>query len=220
MTISESAVWVFDLDDTLYLEKNYQHSGYLHIANHLKKTYKKDVYQIIKLASEQRKDVFHEICSALLLPNSVKQSLLWMYRLHIPQIELSSNVNDALSLIKTRSLAMAIITDGRSVTQRNKLHALGLSDVDCLISEEWGELKPGTLRFQEIERRYPDAKKYIYVGDNIKKDFVTPKNMNWITIGLRDSGNNIHSQNISLVTDDYLPHFWINSLSELQDYIC
>ncbi|MFM2653670.1 HAD family hydrolase [Vibrio owensii] len=220
MEINKSAVWVFDLDDTLYSEKDYQRSGYLYIARHLKKLYQKDVSGIIEKADAQNKDVLEEICCALSLPDSVKQSLLWMYRLHIPTIELTSDVKCTLEAIKSRCSTIAVITDGRSVSQRNKLLSLGLEQLDSLVSEEWGESKPGDLRYKEIERRYPNKSQYIYVGDNVKKDFITPKKMNWLTIGIRDAGNNIHSQDLSEISDEYLPHFWINSLSELQDYVC
>lgn len=220
MEINKSAVWVFDLDDTLYPEKDYQRSGYLHIAHYLTKLYQQDVSDIIEKAAVQNKDVLQEICDALSLPDSVKQSLLWMYRLHIPTIELTSEVKCTLELIKSHCAAVAVITDGRSVSQRNKLFSLGLEEVDCLVSEEWGESKPGDIRFKEIERLYPHESQYIYVGDNVKKDFITPKKMNWLTIGVRDSGNNIHSQDLSEISDEYLPHFWINSLAELQEYVC
>ncbi|MBN9781232.1 HAD hydrolase-like protein, partial [Vibrio parahaemolyticus] len=213
MEISKSAVWVFDLDDTLYSEKDYQRSGYLHIAHHLKNLYQQDILDIIDKADAQDKDVLHEICSALSLPDSVKQSLLWMYRLHIPDIELAPDVRHTLDMIKSCCSAMAVITDGRSVSQRNKLFSLGLERLDSLISEEWGESKPGDIRFKEIERRYPDKCQYIYVGDNVKKDFITPKKMNWLTIGIVDSGVNIHSQDLSNFSDEYLPHFWLNSIS-------
>lgn len=220
MEINKSAVWVFDLDDTLYSEKDYQRSGYLHVADHLKKLYQQDVSDIIEEADTQNKDVLQEICCALSLPDSVKQSLLWMYRLHIPTIELTADVKCTLEVIKLHCSAIAVITDGRSISQRNKLLSLGLDQIDSLVSEEWGESKPGGIRFQEIERRYPNESQYIYVGDNVKKDFITPKKMNWLTIGLRDAGNNIHSQDLPGISDEYLPHLWINSLSELQDYVC
>ncbi|TNZ35798.1 2-haloalkanoic acid dehalogenase, partial [Vibrio parahaemolyticus] len=96
-------------------------------------------------------------------------------RLHIPDIELAPDVRHTLDMIKSCCSAMAVITDGRSVSQRNKLFSLGLERLDSLISEEWGESKPGDIRFKEIERRYPDKCQYIYVGDNVKKDFITPK---------------------------------------------
>ncbi|WP_104037123.1 HAD family hydrolase [Vibrio jasicida] len=220
MEINKSAVWVFDLDDTLYTEKDYQRSGYLYIAHHLNKLYQQDVSGIIEKADAQNKDVLQEICRALSLPDSVKQSLLWMYRLHIPTIELTPDAKCTLEVIKSRCSAIAVITDGRSVSQRNKLLSLGLEQIDSLVSEEWGESKPGDIRFKEIERRYPNESQYIYVGDNVKKDFITPKKMNWLTIGIRDAGNNIHSQDLSEISDEYLPHFWVNSLSELQDYVC
>lgn len=220
MKINRASVWVFDLDDTLYSERKYQLSGYYYIAQHLQKLYQENVWEIMKEADLKGEDVFHKVCLALSLPDSVKQSLIWMYRLHVPNITLHPDIKNTLKIIKSKSSALAIITDGRSVSQRNKLLSLGLESIDTLVSEEWGEVKPGEKRFLEIERRYPLAKKYIYVGDNLKKDFVTPNKMNWLTIGLRDSGNNIHSQQLSQIELSYHPSFWINSISELQDYLC
>ncbi|TOF71347.1 2-haloalkanoic acid dehalogenase, partial [Vibrio parahaemolyticus] len=75
MEISRSAVWVFDLDDTLYSEKDYQRSGYLHIAHQLKNLYQQDILDIIDKADSEGKDVLQEICYTLSLPDSVKQSL-------------------------------------------------------------------------------------------------------------------------------------------------
>lgn len=220
MKISSNAVWVFDLDDTLYLERDYQLSGYQHIAQHVQNLYQKDVWPLIQDADSKGEDVLQSVCSALSLPESAKQSFIWIYRLHIPNITLSSDVEKTLRIIEDKSLALATITDGRSVSQRNKLFSLGLGKIDALISEEWDEVKPGKKRFLEIESRYPLAEQYIYVGDNIKKDFITPNQMNWLTIGLRDSGHNVHSQQVSQIEPSYLPNIWINTISELQDFLC
>ena len=59
---------------------------------------------------------------------------------------------------------------------------------------------------------------YIYVGDNVSKDFITPNKMDWITIGIKDNGLNIHQQSISDLSEDYLPNFWIESIADLREY--
>ncbi|EHI9277789.1 HAD-IA family hydrolase [Vibrio vulnificus] len=219
MKVDKSAVWVFDLDDTLYPERQYQLSGYRHIANHLNVLFKIDISQLIETADEEGKDVLDEICHTLSIPKSTKESLLWMYRLHVPDIQLMPKVKETLDLIQS-NYSIAIITDGRSISQRNKLLSLGLENIETFVSEEWNEVKPGKLRFQEVEKRYADCKQFIYVGDNIKKDFLTPNRMGWMTIGIKDAGYNIHSQDLRVVKSSYLPKIWIDSVSNIQDFLC
>ncbi|WP_318489718.1 HAD family hydrolase [Photobacterium leiognathi] len=215
MIISKNSVWVFDLDDTLYKERDYQISGYHSIASLIYRLYQQDVNPIIKQAIEDEKDVLQSICNYINLPLSVKDSLLWQYRNHIPKLTLDDDTNQTLSHIKKNSLAIAILTDGRSVSQRAKISSLGLSHYDLYISEEWGKDKPDDKRFLAIMGKYPSADSFIYVGDNIKKDFITPNKLGWVTIGLNDYGYNINSQNIVALSDSYYPDYWIESLSEL-----
>ena len=56
----------------------------------------------------------------------------------------------------------------------------------------------------------------MYIGDNPKKDFVAPNQLNWVTVGLRDDGRNIHPQHQDGLLDDYLPMHWINCITELE----
>ncbi|MEI8597183.1 HAD hydrolase-like protein [Vibrio sp. M60_M31a] len=139
MKISKSSVWVFDLDDTLCPEREYQLSGYHYIADHLQRLYQRNVLDLMLDADSNGKDVLQEVCLALSLPDSVKQSLLWMYRLHVPTITLDPDIKSAIEMIQSSCTALAIITDGRSISQRNKLLSLGLDAIDTLVSEEWGE---------------------------------------------------------------------------------
>ncbi|MCK7645403.1 HAD-IA family hydrolase [Shewanella sp. JNE10-2] len=220
MKINNQYVWVFDLDDTLYSELEYQKSGYKAIADFVRNIYKQDVEKVIETAINNKQDVLNEICNYLNVPLSVKDSFLWLYRLHFPQIRLYNGVLEALSMIESNSVALSIITDGRSVSQRLKVLALGLDCYEVLISEDWQELKPQSERFHYIQNKYPNAYGFIYVGDNLKKDFITPNQLGWITIGLKDAGNNIHTQKVDLVDACYLPKIWIDSFTELQEFLC
>ncbi|MDI5836514.1 HAD family hydrolase [Shewanella xiamenensis] len=220
MKVNNQYVWVFDLDDTLYSELEYQKSGYKAIADFVRNVYKQDVEQVIETAINNKQDVLNEICNSLNVPLSVKDSFLWLYRLHFPQIRLYNGVLEALSMIESNSVALSIITDGRSVSQRLKVLALGLDCYEVLISEDWQELKPQPERFHYIQNKYPNAYGFIYVGDNLKKDFITPNQLGWITIGLKDVGNNIHKQKTDLVDACYLPKIWIDSFTELQEFLC
>lgn len=220
MNIPNSALWVFDLDDTLYKEKEYQASGYCAIRDFVQIYFDSDVESVIQYARSHNQDVLESVCTYLRVPSSVKESLLWCYRLHTPNIQLDHVTRDALNFIQDNSKGISILTDGRSVSQRAKIKALGLNNYELYVSEEWGDIKPEATRFKAIMDNNPNVKTFIYVGDNIKKDFITPNKLNWVTIGLKDNGDNIHSQVLHDVQSDFLPDVWINSLKELKSFVC
>lgn len=210
-----NTVIVFDLDDTLYPEADYVASGVRHVCARLHSLYGTDVYRDINSALETnpKVDWLAFACELVGLPNTAKESLLWEYRLHEPAITLSTDVKSILSVLKEFT-SLAVLSDGRSVTQRLKLKALGLSDLPLYISQEFGSEKPDLLRFKRIVRDFPD-RSYIYVGDNPLKDFVAPNHLGWLTIGLRTDGRNIHQADIYELEQCYLPHYWVETLPEV-----
>lgn len=215
--LSETTV-VFDLDDTIYSERDYQLSGYKSIIESCNLLYDVDITDTVYSAINSNGDVLDEIVKQLGLSNNSKDSLLWLYRLHFPKISLSESTKLTLDFIQNNAKHVAIVTDGRELSQRQKLYSLGLSDWPVFISESWDEIKPGEKRFNHIMKTMP-ASNYVYIGDNIKKDFVTPNKLGWISVGLRDSGKNIHSQDIT-VEQSYLPQVWIYDLKELNSILC
>jgi putative hydrolase of the HAD superfamily len=112
-----------------------------------------------------------------------------------------------------------ILTDGRSITQRLKLHALGLSHLKAYISEEWASEKPDDRRFRQIMVDF-QAASYVYVADNPRKDFVAPNLLDWLTVGLRASGKSIHSQDCEGLPSGYSPRKWIRGWDELMESLC
>ena len=62
--------------------------------------------------------------------------------------------------------------------------------------------------------KFPSADQYIYIGDNPKKDFITPNRLGWTTIGILDSGQNIHSQDVC-IGNEYLPQRWVKSFTDI-----
>ncbi|PSW11202.1 2-haloalkanoic acid dehalogenase [Photobacterium rosenbergii] len=220
MIIPSDTFWVFDLDDTLYKERDYQLSGFDAVANLVQKTFHVDVVDVIQSAQRGNCNVLDSVCSFLDAPSSVKESLLWCYRLHTPNICLDIAARDALDYVGLHSSGISILTDGRAFSQRSKVNALGLQDYSLYISEEWGETKPAPGRFQAIMDANPNICSFVYVGDNIKKDFVTPNQMGWVTIGLKDNGRNIHPQHLHNIEPHFLPTVWVDSLEEIKSFIC
>ena len=130
----------------------------------------------------------------------VVDDLITLYRNHKPQIRLNHKNEHLLFRLKEKVFKVGLITDGRSTQQRNKIHALGLSDYfdDVIISEEFGTEKPSLKNFKYFEDKYSDALNYIYVGDNTSKDFIAPNALGWHSICLLDDGKNIHKQSFEL----------------------
>jgi len=214
LKLSET-VFVLDLDDTLYQEADYQASGFKEVVRKIQEIYGKNLENdLIRLIQLGNTDVLGGLCKAARLPNSVKDTLLWIYRLHHPNISLEPDVKKFVNLLKQRAAGLAILTDGRSFSQRAKLKALELSQFPAYISEEYGDQKPSSTRFEAIASDI-SAKQYIYIADNPEKDFLAPNTLGWLTVGVIDRGKNIHSQIVKDLPNEYSPSFWIGSLSEL-----
>ncbi|MBX2997202.1 MAG: HAD family hydrolase [Caldilineaceae bacterium] len=213
-TFSDLVV-VFDLDDTLYKEIDYVQSGITAVAAMLKSLYHEDLTSVlINARISGVTDIWQLACEKLHLPKETKESLLWFYRLHAPDITLDEKVLATLNYLQDTGATLAILSDGRSVTQRLKLTALGLSHIPAFISEEYSSVKPDPQRFIAISKHWP-GRRYVYVGDNPDKDFYAPNALkNWVTIGLRSDGRNIHQQN-DIGFHESLPHIWIDDIAEL-----
>lgn len=214
-------VIVFDLDDTLYKEIDYLKSAYREVASFLVSEHGvKDPFNLmIKLYSEG-KNVFNELNTHFNLSVPI-ELYLKIYRNHYPTISLDEFAADTLIHLKNQGYTIGLITDGRTITQKNKIKALGLSrflDNDSIvISEEFGTSKPGIQNYLYFHNVFPNAERY-YIGDNPQKDFVTPNYLGWKTFCLLDNGLNIHKQDLNL-SKEYLPNFFIRSLKEITDSI-
>lgn len=220
LKINKQSFLVFDLDDTLYKEKSYNISGLNAVSAFVKKTYGNDLGNLlIEWQQAGIKDIWQNLCNHLQLSHSVKESFLWVYRLHQPNISLPKETKSILHLIRQSTAGVAILTDGRSTTQRLKIAALGLDQLPAFISEDWQSEKPDPKRFMEISRRYK-ANNYIYIGDNPKKDFKAPNELGWYTIGLLGDSENIHSQSVENLKKIFLPNIWVERLDNLREFLC
>lgn len=195
--IYEKSVIAFDLDDTLYKEVDYLKSAFSEIASSINPSDSpKCAFDLLWSTWSDGGDPFAKLIEHYHLSES-KDDLILRYRNHIPNINLDSSVKKTLRLLKEKGYTICLITDGRSVTQRNKIKALGLDEFvdpsNIVISEELGYDKTTSKPYEVIADRYQNARLF-YVGDNIKKDFYWPNLMGWTTICIKDDGSNIHPQ--------------------------
>jgi putative hydrolase of the HAD superfamily len=209
MILPVNKVFVFDLDDTLYSERDFEKSGIEFVYNY----FKIDPFEF-GTAMKSRTNWIEQI--VLQYDNfSTKDSILDLYRYHKPQIELYSSAKIFLEKLISFKVEMSLITDGRSITQRNKLIALGIESYfkNIIISEEIRSEKPSEVNFKMVIDKN-QKKEYVYIADNTQKDFITPNKLGWTTICLLDKGQNVHKQNFGL-PNEYLPQFTINSFEDI-----
>ncbi len=213
-------VVVFDLDDTLYPEADYVNSGVRYVCGQINSLCGIDCYEAIQMQRLQdaKLDWLSLACELTGLKPSIKESLLWMYRLHMPDINLSENCSVSLEKIKSAALAVAILTDGRTVTQKFKLASLGLSHYPIYVSEDYGSAKPSPDRFLAIQKDFP-AEKYVYIADNVQKDFLGCNPLGWLGIGMRGNDRNIYSQSTQGLPESALPTYWVNNWEELAELL-
>lgn len=215
----------FDLDDTLYKEIDYLKSAYNEIVGYAINFCKVENSQIMQMAYDvmldaylKKENAFEKLNSFLGLSIPVIE-YLQIYRMHSPNISLSAETEMVLNKFKESGFVLGLITDGRSVQQRNKIHMLKLErffdNDNILISEEFGTEKPNYNNYLHFMKKFPHCSDFTYVGDNLKKDFVAPNFLGWKTYCLLDDGRNIHKQNFNIIPESAKPKYTITSISEL-----
>lgn len=167
---------VFDLDDTLYSEKQYVRSGYKAIALFLGDV---EVEQRLWNYFINGEKAIDELLKEMNLKKR-KDECLEIYRGHMPKISLYPGVEELILELKRKGIKVGIITDGRVQGQKNKIKALGLEGLmdDIIITDELGGeafRKPNDISFRIMQNRWKiPFEQMAYVGDNPSKDFQAP----------------------------------------------
>lgn len=218
----------FDLDDTLCKEIDYLKSAYREIAEYAAghcrgcsdpvSVLAHKAYDVMLAAYQEGQNAFDVLNSFLGLDLPIAD-YLYIYRNHKPKIALCEDVVRTLDALKAEGVRIGLITDGRSVQQRNKIEALGLGrwieNADIVVSEEIGSEKLALANYEYFMKRYPECQDFTYIGDNLRKDFIAPNALGWITICLMDDGRNIHRQDLDSTPAQALPMKTIESLRDL-----
>lgn len=184
---------VLDLDDTLFLERDYVRSGFEAVAPWVERHFPIRDFCARALRAFQagrRRDVFNAVFRdcGLTVPDSVINDMVRIYRRHSPTISL---LPDAAAFIDSSRgvVKLALVSDGPIDAQRRKLRALRLDYAFDLVvfTDFWGHqfCKPHPRAFSFIQSRLGRRLEYLYVGDNPHKDFDAPAALNWKTIRVR-----------------------------------
>lgn len=214
---------VFDLDDTLYLERDYVRSGFTAVGDHLLEQYRvEDAGSLLwrNFEAGVRGNAFNVAAQQLGFSESLIPELVEVYRHHRPQIQLLGDAVTALTVAQARAHT-ALVTDGYALGQRRKIEALGVEKYleTLVVTNEHGPgwPKPGVKAFQYLREHFgvaPDQ--CVYVGDNPKKDFRAPLALGWRTARIRREGGIYHE--FALDEDDPTPQ-WDHFSAECVQYL-
>jgi len=185
---------VFDVDDTVYLERDYVRSGFdavgrLVAAQWPEAAFAEQCWQLF--LDGHRGNIFNEAAAALRLslpPDAVAQ-FVKVYREHEPAIAFAPDAGDVVAWASTRYRS-GVVTDGPSASQSRKVKALGLDRLagTVVLTDELGpgKGKPALDAFRLIEtQQRVSGAACVYVADNPDKDFAGPKALGWHTIRVR-----------------------------------
>lgn len=168
---------VFDMDDTLYPEKDYVRSGYRAVAA----TFPQVEHMAEKLwaAFEAKQPAIDAVLESEGL-SAFKEKALQIYRNHTPEIALYPGAEALLKRLR-ETKKLGLITDGRPEGQRAKLQSLGLAGYfdHIIVTDELGGVefrKPNQAAFRLMQQALGvPFSQMVYIGDNPKKDFIAPE---------------------------------------------
>lgn len=185
---------VFDIDDTLYLERDYVRSGFAAVGE-----WAATALAIPDLGARawgefeagRRGDIFDRVLAAAgrAADPAIVRAMVDVYRAHTPRIAMLDDARACLEALAGR-VRVAVISDGPVASQAAKAEALGLSrwarPIVLTGSLGPGLGKPHPRAFELVEREVGCAgASCAYVADNPTKDFAGPASLGWATVRVR-----------------------------------
>lgn len=205
---------IFDLDDTLYSEKEYIKSGYKAVSEYLGGFYEDRLWSFFSEGKLAIDEILQE-----LQRTSEKEEALSVYHGHTPDIHLYEGVMDIIAKLRNKGIKVGIITDGRPEGQRKKMEALGLNDLidDVIITDELGGIqfrKPCDIAFRIINTKWRlNPADIVYVGDNITKDFQAPNQLGMRCIWFNNKESLYYSNSTEVNTE------MVSTIKQLEKYL-
>jgi len=185
---------VFDLDDTLYPEKEFVVGGFREAGEELerilgRKVGASEVFLEI-LEKEGISKVFDKALNMLGIEISpaIIEKLVSAYRNHSPRLALFSGMMELLSQLQKKGLRLVLLTDGPVECQRAKVQALGISCFFEFIvyTHELGGrscYKPCMAGFDKVEMLLGlSGPQILMVGDKPLVDLEPASKKGWKTV--------------------------------------
>ena len=188
---SEFKLILFDLDDTLYSEKDYVRSGFSQVANLFPERNEAEA-RLWTFFLENRPAIDCLLTERHITDANFKERCLQVYRFHRPQISLYPGVREMLLRMREQKKKVGLITDGRPEGQQAKIDALKIRDVfdKIIVTDELGGTsfrKPNPKAFELMAEWFGASfESMCYVGDNKTKDFDAPEKLGMHLIWFRN----------------------------------
>ena len=180
---------LFDLDDTLYPERTYVHSGFAAVAAFLERATGNPAAALLaRLEQLHERDGRGRLFDTLLGELEIHDpgriltlACIHAYRAHTPRIAPFPDVPVTLQSLRADGMLLGLVSDGMASVQRRKLDALdGIAELldvvvltDELGHEHW---KPSPLPFQiACAMLGVSCAEAVYVGNDPRKDFTGAK---------------------------------------------
>lgn len=217
-----SLVVVCDLDDTLYLERDYVASGFKAVGGWAEEQmslaeFGNVAWQLFQAGRRER--IFDAALQELGVggDSGLIQQMVEIYRGHKPAIALRDDVHDFLGGACGLG-GLAIVTDGYREAQENKIAALRLGELGfspIVVTDVWGRdyWKPHPRAFRLIADGFDsESFRFVYIADNAAKDFLAPNQLGWTTVQISRPGG-LHTSQPP--TADHAPTVRIDGFNQL-----
>ena len=183
---------VFDLDDTLYSERQFAISGFRACERWLEQEHGAGgiVDDMTRMLDDgYMRALFDQVLAARVPGHTPAQleAFIDVYRLHDPAIALYPDAAWALDHFEPLG-PLGLITDGQAEVQSSKVRALAIAPrfrhivyTGALGGRAFSKPHPRSFELMEEALGAPGGR-FVYVGDNPAKDFVTPNARGWISV--------------------------------------
>lgn len=214
---------ILDMDDTLYLERDFVLSGFAAVAawaeSELGIAHSQGLAQLkAYFEAGIRGDTFNRwLADQGLETEPWLDRMIETYRSHQPQISPFPEAESTLGALKAR-YRLGLITEGYRAVQQAKLDALGLSHYfeEILIGgeDERDHWKPSPRPFEiMLDRMGIQGRTAVYVGDNPHKDFLGARRAGMGSVRLRHP-QGLHAQ-VEPADSNHAPDIEIEALGDL-----
>lgn len=223
MKVGNAGAVVFDVDDTVYLERDYVSSGFAAVAEAVADGADIDAQTLrdhlwSRFVSGERGRHFDSLLAAFPEARSTVSvpDLIAVYRGHQPDISFLPGMAELLTDLAGSGVTLGAISDGALASQQAKVEALDLTSFilgPIVLTDVWGRefWKPHPRAFEEVRRRLDvPHDRLIYVADNPAKDFHSPRDLGWLCVRLRLPGQ-LHEH----APDEITPDVEVRSVADL-----
>lgn len=220
--IKDIKAWIFDLDDTLYPERDFVFNGYRAVSEKVFSDYKIDIEHELQemFLNGARGDLFTKVLKQydVIFNEEYVKKLVHIYRFNSGIIKPYIEVIPLLEKLQSMGKKIGLVSDGWFEVQKSKFEKLHLeSYFNSIIFTDslngTATWKPSTLGYERcLKELNISPNQAIYIGDNDRKDFIGAKQIGMRTVKVCRKGA-VHQ--ISRCSDEFRADIEFHSLAEL-----